>query len=51
MQEWSVAVDNASFDEAGITKDAQGAVIEYIWNGLEASANEIPSPFLERIYQ
>lgn len=41
MQEWSVAVDNASFDEAGITKDAQGAVIEYIWNGLEASANEI----------
>lgn len=41
MRSWSVSVDNNSFDSAGITKDCQDAITEYIWNGFEASATEV----------
>ena len=30
--QWQVALNNDSFDRAGITKDCQDAVSEYIWN-------------------
>ena len=36
MRNWNVSVDNHSFDSAGITKDCQEAVCEYVWNGFEA---------------
>lgn len=39
--EWQVSLNNNSFDRAGITKDCQDAVCEYIWNGFEAGASEV----------
>lgn len=36
-----VSLNNNSFDRAGITKDCQEAVCEYIWNGFEAGASKI----------
>ena len=39
--EWQVSLNNDSFDRAGITKDCQDAVCEYIWNGFEAGASEV----------
>lgn len=41
MRDWSVAVDNGSFDSAGITNDCQDAICEYIWNGFEANATKV----------
>lgn len=41
MNTWSIAVDNNSFEGAGITKDCQNAVCVFIWNGYEAQAKEI----------
>lgn len=41
MRTWSVGVDNGSFDSAGITKDCQAAICEYIWNGFEADATQV----------
>lgn len=41
MRNWTVSVDNHSFDSAGITKDCQEAVCEYIWNGFEAQGTTI----------
>lgn len=41
MRDWSVAVDNGSFDSAGITNDCQDAICEYIWNGFEAQASKV----------
>ncbi len=41
MRSWNVSVDNHSFDSAGITKDCQEAVCEYIWNGFEADATTV----------
>lgn len=41
MNNLTLSLDNNSFDSAGITKDCQDAVCEYIWNALEASANLI----------
>jgi len=41
MLSWNVAVDNKSFDSAGITKDCQDAICEYIWNGFEAQATNV----------
>lgn len=41
MLDWSVAVDNGSFDSAGITNDCQDAICEYIWNGFEAQASRV----------
>mgnify|MGYP004617560651 FL=1 len=38
---WQVSLNNDSFDRAGITKDCQDAVCEYIWNGFEAGATQI----------
>lgn len=38
---WQVSLNNNSFDRAGITKDSQDAVCEYIWNGFEAGATKI----------
>ena len=39
--EWQVSLNNNSFDRAGITKDCQDAICEYIWNGFEAGASEV----------
>lgn len=36
-----VSLNNRSFDHAGITKDCQDAVCEYIWNGFEAKATQV----------
>lgn len=36
-----VSLNNNSFDRAGITKDCQEAICEYIWNGFEAGASQI----------
>ena len=41
MRNWNVSVDNHSFDSAGITKDCQEAVCEYVWNGFEAQGTTI----------
>lgn len=41
MRDWPVAVDNGSFDSAGITNDCQDAICEYIWNGFEAQASKV----------
>lgn len=41
MRDWSVSVDNGSFDSAGITNDCQDAICEYIWNGFEANATRV----------
>ncbi|MBQ8620084.1 MAG: ATP-binding protein [Clostridia bacterium] len=41
MRNWNVSVDNNSFDSAGITKDCQEAICEYIWNGFEAQATRV----------
>lgn len=41
MASWSVAVDNGSFESAGITKDCQDAICELILNGFEAEATEV----------
>lgn len=38
---WQVSLNNNSFDRAGITKDCQDAVCEYIWNGFEAGASKV----------
>lgn len=38
---WQVSLNNNSFDRAGITKDCQDAVCEYIWNGFEAGATKV----------
>lgn len=38
---WPVSLNNSSFDRAGITKDCQDAVCEYIWNGFEAGASNV----------
>lgn len=38
---WQVSLYNNSFDRAGITKDCQDAVCEYIWNGFEAGATKV----------
>ena len=38
---WQVSLNNSSFDQAGITKDCQDAVCEYIWNGFEAGASVV----------
>lgn len=43
--ELNVGLDNSSFDRAGITKDCQEAVCEYIWNGFEAMATEVEVSF------
>ena len=37
----TLSVDNSSFDSAGITKDSQDAICEFIWNALEASASRV----------
>lgn len=39
--EWQVALNNTSFDRAGITKDCKDAICEYIWNGFEAGATKV----------
>lgn len=36
-----MAVTDKSFEKAGITKDKQEAICEYIWNGFEADATNI----------
>lgn len=36
-----VSLIDASFDKAGITKDPQAAICEYIWNSLEAGASHV----------
>lgn len=36
-----VSLNNSSFERAGITKDCQDAVCEYIWNGFEAGASKV----------
>jgi len=41
MRKWDMEVTNQSFDRAGITKDAQEAICEYIWNGFEANATRV----------
>lgn len=41
VMKWQVSLNNNSFDRAGITKDCQDAVCEYIWNGFEAGATQI----------
>ncbi|MBR3240815.1 MAG: ATP-binding protein [Oscillospiraceae bacterium] len=41
MNTLTLSVDNSSFDSAGITKDSQDAICEFIWNALEASANKV----------
>lgn len=38
---WQVSLNNDSFDRAGITKDCQDAICEYIWNGFEAGASKV----------
>ncbi len=40
-----VALNNSSFDRAGITKDCQEAICEYIWNGFEAGATMVDVSF------
>lgn len=42
---WQVSLNNNSFDRAGITKDCQDAVCEYIWNGFEAGATTVRVAF------
>jgi hypothetical protein len=39
--QWKVALNNDSFDRAGITKDCRDAVCEYIWNSFEAGASKV----------
>lgn len=39
--QWQVALNNDSFDRAGITKDCKDAVCEYIWNSFEAGASRV----------
>lgn len=46
MQQWQVALNNTSFDRAGITKDCKEAICEYIWNGFEAGATEVEVSFV-----
>ena len=41
MNTLTLSVDNSSFDSAGITKDSQDAICEFIWNALEASASRV----------
>ena len=41
MERWDVGLNNNSFDSAGITKDCQEAVREFIWNGYEAHASRV----------
>ena len=43
--QWTVALNNTSFDRAGITKDCQEAICEYIWNSFEAEATEVEVSF------
>lgn len=47
MDNWVVSVDNNSFDSAGITKNSQDAVCEFIWNALEASATHVDVDLIE----
>ena len=35
VMKWQVSLNNDSFDRAGITKDCQDAVCEYIWKVTE----------------
>ena len=44
--EWRVALNNTSFDRAGITKDCKEAICEYIWNGFEAGATKVEVSFV-----
>jgi len=44
--EWQVALNNTSFDRAGITKDCKEAICEYIWNGFEAGATAVEVAFV-----
>ena len=44
--EWQVALNNTSFDRAGITKDCKEAICEYIWNGFEAGATVVEVSFV-----
>ena len=46
MQQWQVALNNTSFDRAGITKDCKEAICEYIWNGFEAGATVVEVSFV-----
>jgi len=46
MQQWQVALNNTSFDRAGITKDCKEAICEYIWNGFEAGATVVDVSFI-----
>lgn len=46
MQQWQVALNNTSFDRAGITKDCKEAICEYIWNGFEAGATVVDVSFV-----
>ncbi len=41
MAKRKMAVIDKSFDKAGITKDKQEAICEYIWNGFEANASHV----------
>lgn len=41
MEKRQVSVFDKSFDRAGITKDKEEAICEYIWNGFEAHANHV----------
>ncbi len=41
MEKRQVSVFDKSFDRAGITKDKEEAICEYIWNGFEAHANRV----------
>ena len=47
MDNWTVSVDDSSFDSAGITKDCQDAVCEFIWNALEADATHVDVDIVE----
>lgn len=41
MQSFNMSVSNLSIVNAGITKDFQDALCEFIWNGYEANATEV----------
>lgn len=39
--ELQVALNNTSFDRAGLPKDCKDAICEYIWNGFESGASKV----------
>lgn len=51
MEKRQASVFDKSFDRAGITKDKEETIREYIWNGFEARANRVSVELLGGILE